>query len=145
MLAPFPGNNRWSLIDAISKWWLNWTERRKALSELQCYAEEEIQRTAKDLGVSTAEIHRLVSRGPEGANLLLRRMAALDLDRNEISRTEPQVFQDIQRVCTLCESRRRCVRDLARDSSDPAWQDYCPNAGTLMALNALPWLSRREC
>ena len=33
---------------------------------------------------------------------------------------------------------------LARDSADPAWQDYCPNAATLMALNALPWRARRE-
>jgi hypothetical protein len=112
--------------------------------ELNCYAEEEIDRTARDLGMSTAEFRKLVSRGPEAANLLLRRMVALDLDRNEVSRTEPQVFQDLQRVCTLCESRRRCVRDLARDSADPAWQDYCPNAATLKALNALPWMSRRE-
>ncbi len=144
MLAPSPGKKRWSLIDAISKWWLNWTERRSALSELRCYAEEEIERSAKDLGVSAAEIHKLVSRGPEAANLLLRRMAALDLDRNEVSRAQPQDFRDLQRVCTLCESRRRCVRDLARDAADPAWQDYCPNAETLMALNALPWMSRRE-
>jgi uncharacterized protein YjiS (DUF1127 family) len=132
------------MIDAISNWWLGWTSRRSAVSELNCYAEEEIERSAKDLGISAAEIRKLVSRGPETANLLLRRMTALDLDRNEVSRTEPRVFQDLQRVCTLCESRRRCVRDLGRDSADPVWQDYCPNAETLMALNKLPWMSRRE-
>jgi len=144
MLAPPPGQKSSSLIGAISRWWSAWTKRRSTQLELNCYAEEEIDRTARDLGMSTAEFRKLVSRGPEAANLLLRRMVALDLDRNEVSRTEPQVFQDLQRVCTLCESRRRCVRDLARDSADPAWQDYCPNAATLKALNALPWMSRRE-
>ena len=34
--------------------------------------------------------------------------------------------------------------DLARDPADPAWQDYCPNAATLTALNALPWRARSE-
>jgi len=35
-------------------------------------------------------------------------------------------------------------RDLARDATDPGWQDYCPNVTTLKALDAMPWLSRRE-
>jgi hypothetical protein len=97
-----------------------------------------VERLAKDVGVSASELRRLVNLGPDSADLLLRRMAALDLDRNELSRTEPRTFQDLQRVCTMCNSHRRCSRDLARDSADPAWQDYCPNAATLMALNALP-------
>jgi hypothetical protein len=143
MFTPPRGQN-WSIIEAISKWWSDWTRRRSALAELECYAENEVERTAKELGISSAEIRKMVSRGPRAAELLLRRMVDLDLDRNEVSRTEPRVFQDLQRVCTLCESRRRCARDIARDSADPVWQDYCPNATTLMALNALPWMSRRE-
>jgi hypothetical protein len=114
------------------------------LSELKCCGEDEVERIAKDVGVSPAEFRKLVSRSPDAADLLLRRMAALDLDRNEVSRTEHRTFQDLQRVCTLCDSRRRCARDLARDSANPGWQDYCPNASTLMALDALPWAARRE-
>jgi hypothetical protein len=33
---------------------------------------------------------------------------------------------------------------LIRDPAAPQWQDYCPNAQTLIALNVLPWASRRE-
>jgi hypothetical protein len=29
-------------------------------------------------------------------------MAALDLDQNEVARTERATFQDLQRVCTVC-------------------------------------------
>jgi uncharacterized protein YjiS (DUF1127 family) len=143
MLTP-PRGQSWSITKTVSRWWSNWTRKRSALAELEDYPESEIDRTAKDLGISPAEIRELVSRGPEASNLLLRRMVALDLDRNEVSRTEPRTFQDLQRVCALCESRRRCVHDLARDSADPVWQEYCPNAATLKALNALPWMSRRE-
>jgi uncharacterized protein YjiS (DUF1127 family) len=136
-----------SISKAISKQWSEWVKRQRALSELselKCYAEEEIECIANDAGVSPAEIHKLVSRGSDAADLLLRRMVALDLDRNEVSRTESQTFQELKKNCALCDSRRRCVRDLTHDSSDPIWEQYCPNAGTLLALNALPWMSRRE-
>ena len=100
-----------------------------------------MERIGDVLGVSAAEIHKLVSRGPEAANLLLRRMAALDLDREKVSQIEPQTFHDLQNNCALCDSRRQCVGDLVRDPSGPEWRKYCPNADTLMALNALPWMS----
>ena len=88
----------WSWVEAVLKRWSDWFKRHRALnelSELKCHAEDEIERITNDADMSAAEIHKLVSRGPEAANLLLRRMAALDLDRNEVSRIEPQVFQDL--------------------------------------------------
>ena len=71
-------------------------------------------------------------------------MAALDLDPEEVSQTEPRTFQDLQRVCTLCDDHRRCARDLSRNSAIPAWKDYCPNAETLMALSAMPRCSTNQ-
>jgi hypothetical protein len=135
---------RRSPFEAISRWWRDWMRTGSALSELKCCGEDEVERMAKDVGVSAAELRKLVRRGPEAADFLLRRMAVLDLDRDEVSRTEPRTFQDLQRVCTLCESRRRCARDLGRDPADTEWESYCPNAATLKALNALPWAARRE-
>jgi len=133
-----------SLTKAVSQWWREWIRRGSARFELKCCGEEEVERMAKDIGVSPSELRRLANLGPDSADLLLRRMAALDLDRNEVSRTESRTFQDLQRVCTMCNHHRRCRGDLARDTDDPAWHDYCPNASTLMALNALPWRARSE-
>jgi len=133
-----------SLTKAVSQWWREWIRRGSARFELKCCGEEEVERMAKDIGVSPSELRRLANLGPDSADLLLRRMAALDLDRNEVSRTEPRTFQDLQRVCTMCNHHRRCRGDFARDADDPAWHDYCPNASTLMALNALPWRARSE-
>ena len=133
-----------SLTKAISQWWREWTRRASARFELKCCGDEEVERMAKDIGLSSSELRRLANLGPDSADLLLRRMAALDLDRNEVSRTESRTFQDLQRVCTMCNHHRRCRGDLARDTDDPAWHDYCPNASTLMALNALPWRARSE-
>ena len=144
MSALSSARKRRSPVEVISQWWQVWTNDSPAQKELACCAEGEVERIAKDIGMPASEIRRLASLGPESAELLSRRMAALDLDRKEVARTHPQTFRDLQRICTLCESHRQCARDLARDASDPAWEDYCPNVATLRALNAMPWASRRE-
>jgi hypothetical protein len=71
-------------------------------------------------------------------------MAALDLDPAEVAHAFPVTSHDLQRVCTLCADKRRCMRDLSRNPDDPHWKDYCPNAETLGDFNAMPWASRRE-
>jgi hypothetical protein len=106
--------------------------------------DQDVERIAEDIGVSPSELRKLARRGPQSADLLLRRMAALDLDPKEVSAAEPRTFQDLQRVCSMCESKRRCKRDVAADLAAPAWKDYCPNASTLLALNAMPWSARKE-
>ncbi len=84
-----------------------------------------------------SEIRGRPSSGPAGdhnANLLHRRLAALDLDFKELLRREPRVLRDLQCVCAACEKRGRCSRDLASDAAYPVWKTYCPNAATLNAL-----------
>src|SRR6516165_2797871 len=63
-------------------------------------------------------------------------MNEIKLDREGITQADPQVMRDLQRVCTVCGSKRRCAHELAKNPSDPAWQKYCPNATTLWALAA---------
>lgn len=113
-------------------------------SVLSCCADAEVERMARDMQMSPAELRAVVRRGPNAADLLLKRMAALDLDPSEVSQVAPETFRDLQRSCALCESKRRCSRDIASNPAKPEWKDYCPNAATLMALDAMPWVSRRE-
>ena len=84
---------------------------------------------AHDLGLPVSELRKLAEHGPEAADLLARRMAELNLDKNEVAAVVPRTLQDLQQVCTMCESHRQCARDLRRDPADPTWEDYCPNVG----------------
>jgi hypothetical protein len=70
----------------------------------------------------------------ERADLLPRRMAALDLDPDTIARAEPIAFGEVLRCCATCESYERCEWDLRQDPGDPAWRDYCPNVARLGGL-----------
>ena len=79
------------------------------------------------------------------ASLLFRRMAALQVDRDELARDDPLLFRELQGLCTLCRSKERCVLDLARERDEPGnpgWCEYCPNAATLNVLGAVQNCSR---
>ena len=86
---------------------------------------------ARDLGMSRGELSVLAGKWPDSADLLSRR-----LERVNLAGVEPQVLRDLERVCTLCGSKRKCEYDLTIDPSHPAWTGYCPNAPTINALMA---------
>ena len=44
---------------------------------------------------------RRAEHGPEAADLLARRIAALDLNKDEVATAVPRTLQDLQRVCTM--------------------------------------------
>ena len=132
------------VISGMRRWWQNWRGANSSFSELICCGKDEAERMAHDLGLPVSELRRLAEHGPEAADLLARRMAEFNLDKNEAAAVVPRTLQDLQRVCTMCESHRQCARDLGRDPADQAWQDYCLNVAVLKMLNALTWMARSE-
>ena len=79
-------------------------------------------------------VRELLMRSQDDANQLPRRMVVLDVDPYELILSDPALVRHLQRQCAQCESRERCVRDLAHDYRDAAWRDrrnwreYCPTA-----------------
>jgi hypothetical protein len=124
------------LVGRVVQWWRNWAGQRRTMADLECCGPSELERLAHDVGVGRQEVCTLAGKWPGSADLLLRRMKGVALERDEIARLEPQVLRDLERVCTLCASKRRCQHDLGRDPSDTAWREYCPNVMTLNALAA---------
>jgi hypothetical protein len=123
-------------------WLIDWWRARSEVADLECCGSAEVERIAGDLGMSAAELRTLASHGPNAAELLNRRMAALRIDPDRVGSLDPFMLRDLQRLCTTCTNRKRCARDLADAAGDLAenrqdWQDYCPNAATLNMLVAL--------
>jgi len=121
----------------LARGWREYAGRRSTLHALADCGPAEAARIAHDVGVGgAAELRVLASKWPDSADLLSRRMRQIKLDAAKIVQVEPEVVRDLERVCTLCASKRRCTRDLAREQSDSSWQAYCPNTMTLRALGA---------
>src|SRR5262245_48697362 len=91
--------------------------------------------------------HRDVSGGiPElprhayDASLLFRRMAALQIDRDDLASDDPLLFRELQGLCALCCDKERCVLEFAQEydgTGNQSWREYCPNDATLNALAAV--------
>ena len=129
-------SERPSFVRRLAHWWQRWNGRRRAMADLNSCGSAEMERIARDVGVGGADLSILAGKWPDAADLLYWRMNEIKLDRMEITHADPQVMRDLQRVCTICGSKRRCEHQLANNPSDPAWQKYCPNATTLLALAA---------
>jgi hypothetical protein len=95
-------------------------------------------------GGAAIECPALSERGPaaveDSSDLLKRRMRALHLDPDDLDRA-PARFTGIKTgLCSRCEARGRCMRDLDEEFADLGWGDwrnYCPNATTLSILSTL--------
>jgi hypothetical protein len=124
-----------SLRERIIRRWRGWRARRADLAALSRCDAAESERIARDTGVDSAGLHDLVARGGD-ADLLPRRMAALGLDADATARQEAAVMRDMQRLCSLCQSKGRCEHDLDVAARAPHWETYCPNAGVLSDLAA---------
>ena len=122
MSDPHPGTKPWPILHRVTEWCRDWIGANSRLSELTCCGEFEIERMAHDSGMPLSELRKVAERGPKSADLLVRRMEVLNLDRKEVTATAGSTLQDLQRVCTMCESHRRCAQDLGRDPENPAWE-----------------------
>jgi hypothetical protein len=124
-----------SFLDQVMRWWRDCVHQRGTVAALADCGLGETARIARDIGISSgAELRVLASKWPSSADLLGRRLQQMNLDPAETARIEPEVARDLQRVCSVCASRRRCSRDLACSAPSSAWQTYCPNATTLRSL-----------
>jgi hypothetical protein len=124
------------VVRRLVQWWRNWNGRRGATADLDRCGPGEVERIARDVGVSGADLAILAGKWPDAGDLLYWRMNEIKFDPKEVTQVYPQVMRDLQRVCAVCGSKRRCEHDLAKNPFDPAWQKYCPNVTTLSALAA---------
>jgi glycerol-3-phosphate dehydrogenase len=124
-------------LPRLARWWREYAGRHSTVAALADCGPTESARIAHDVGVSgAAELRVLAGKWPNSADLLARRMRQIKLHAAEILQVEPEVVRDLERVCTLCASKRRCTRDFAKERSPSSWQAYCPNTMTLKALIA---------
>jgi hypothetical protein len=122
------------VIAPLAEWWRRHAAVRKNLDDLAAFAPAEMARMAQDVGISPDDLRTLAGHCSDAANLLDRRLTALGLSASELAHTAPAELRDMERLCTLCQSKGRCARDLGADPSDPVWHQYCPNEQALTAL-----------
>ncbi len=115
-------------------WWRGVRERWARMAELRDLPPGEFERVAADFGVSPAELMAASARPDGGELLLVKRLQALHIDRDEIAALLPMLLRDLERTCGACPDQRRCAKDMATSNDANDWEAYCPNAGSLRTL-----------
>jgi hypothetical protein len=123
-----------STLASVLDWWSNTRDRWARMAELRDLPPGEMERVAADFGVSPAELVEASARPDGTPELLERRLAALDIDKDEIANLLPVLLRDLQRTCSACPGQRRCAHDMKSSELEPGWESYCPNSGTLQTL-----------
>ena len=123
-----------SVVERLMITFSDWLNHRRELSGMHQLDVIDFCRIANEMRLSQAELEELVRRGPHTADELPRLLEALGISAQDLARVEPMVLRDMERVCTLCESKRECDRDLASGASAERYQEYCLNAPTIAQL-----------
>lgn len=126
----------WRITETASVAWRRWRRGRVDSGANWRFDPRLLSSLGRDVDVAPRLLAAAAAAGPAPSEQLRTRMRALRLDPIVVGEHLPGVYRDLQLGCSLCDSKQRCGRDLARDASDPAWQDYCPNAYTFEALQA---------
>ena len=109
----------------------NLRQRSTSIHEIEHLDPQETRCLVQDLGIPAAELRILAGKDKNAADLLARRMETLGLDP---ARVDSAVMRDLQRCCSKCKDKGRCVHELEDHPREPLWPKYCPNEQTLAAL-----------
>ena len=112
----------------------SWVERQKDLCALDALGTEGRRDIAQDLSLSESTLCGLAARGPSASAELPKMLRAVSLDPKELSLTHPAVIRDMAVVCSECDEKSRCRSDLTLRIAAATYDEYCPNAETIEAL-----------
>jgi hypothetical protein len=109
-----------------------WRNRR----ELQALPLTELSLIAADLSLNELQLRRLALRGETFPDAFRQMAAALEIAGNKLENDLP-LRRDMQVLCSLCDSKRRCQRELRNGSAAANFREFCPNTPNFEYLAAL--------
>jgi hypothetical protein len=119
------------LFHSIGQAWSRFRRRRAATAELQALGNAELERIVQDAGLSFGDVLELTRHSADSAALLYRRLEQAGVDVRSL---DGAVLRDMQRCCSLCESKAQCAHELEDKPKAASWPDYCPNRSTMDVL-----------
>jgi len=95
----------------------------------------EISQTA-DAGLTDDELRVIAEKARTLEDLLPLRLAVLHIDEAQLAGTDPALMRQLRKSCRLCDAKSQCTWDFIGDATNPRWEQYCPNAQALRAVQS---------
>lgn len=122
------------VVDFMIDTFGDWLKHRREMREMHEMDAANFNQIAGELRMSPSDLEELVRQGPHAADELPKMLMALGIDQEALARTEPHVLRDMERVCSMCNHKRQCDRDLAAGTAAKHYEEYCGNADTIDGL-----------
>jgi len=123
-----------SYVEQLPIWWRNRLAAMRALDELNRSSHAELERTARDVGVTAQRLRTIAARGPVGVQLLEGMARTYGVGPDAFRRVDANTLREMRERCTFCDSRYRCAVDLGSGGDPARSRAYCPNADAFRAL-----------
>jgi hypothetical protein len=104
------------IVDKVIDAFGNWRRRWRDILEMRELDGRVLAKIARELNQPTA-LDTLIREGPHAADELSDLLTLLGVNSDLLAKTEPLVLHDMARVCTSCQQKHRCNRDLAAGTS----------------------------
>jgi hypothetical protein len=112
-----------------------WLKHHRELNEMRQLGRADFDRIASDLRIAPDDLEELVRHGRHAADELPKMLEQLGISAEALGRVQPLLLRDMERVCSLCEHKAQCDRDLADGTAAEHYHGYCANASTLESLD----------
>jgi hypothetical protein len=122
-------------LDSLRQAITRWHDRKAMMDELDAMDANTLREIAAELGLSVNDFRETV-RMSEGADMLMTQMmAANGLAADDLRERMPSVMRGVETVCSRCDAKGRCARELASGTAAAHAHRFCPNAPTFETLN----------
>lgn len=130
-----PSIKSYPIVDKVIDIFGDWLKRRQEIREMRELDADEFSRIAHELCVTPSDLETFVRQGPHATSELPKLLKALGIDEEALSRSQPLVLRDMERVCASCVRKAQCDQDLDAGTSDQHYDKYCLNASTISSLD----------
>lgn len=130
-------------IDAIVSFFTRSFQKLRAAQELRDLPATEVSAIARDLCLTQDQLESLMSAEVGFPKPLKGMLALLKIDDRMLQQADAGLVRDMQTVCALCSSKRRCARAMRNGKALANFREYCPNSGNLDAIRQVAMPSRQ--
>jgi hypothetical protein len=132
-----PQTKTYPIVENAINLFGDWLNHRREMRELRDIDRSDFARIAHELSVTPAELDMFVRRGPHASDELPKLLNLLGIDPAALARAEPLLQRDMVRVCSACQQKARCDRELDAGTAGGHYEEYCPNAASIDGLGQL--------
>jgi len=123
------------IVQDLIESFAGWLKHRRELNELRQLDRFDFVRIANDLRIAPDDLEDLVRHGRHAADELPKMLEQLGISEERLGQVQPLLLRDMERVCSLCQHKARCDRDLADGTAAENYHGYCGNAATMESLD----------